>query len=108
MGQLHSLGDAMFDLRTMIREQRDWIVKTRRELHQIPEPAYTEKKTSVRVADYLASEGLEVQTGIAKYGVVGLMKSGRPGPGSMKESWKTRRWTTPSDAIYGQAARKER
>ena len=44
MGQLHSLGDALFDLKTMVREQRDRIVKTRRELHQIPEPAYTEKK----------------------------------------------------------------
>jgi len=73
----------MLDLKTMVRGERDWIVKTRRELHQIPEPAYTEKKTSARVADYLAGEGLEVQTGIAKYGVVGLMNSGRPGPGLM-------------------------
>lgn len=29
---------------------------------------------------YLTETGLEVQTGIAKYGVVGLMKTGRPGP----------------------------
>jgi amidohydrolase len=35
------------------------------------------------VAVCLAGEGLEVQTGIARYGVVGLMKSGRPGPGLM-------------------------
>jgi amidohydrolase len=35
------------------------------------------------VAGYLSAEGLEVLTGIAKYGVLGLMETGRPGPGLM-------------------------
>ncbi len=73
----------MPDLKTLIHEHRDRIIQTRRELHQIPEPAYTERKTSARVAAYLAGEGLEVRTGIAKYGVVGLMETGRPGPAMM-------------------------
>jgi amidohydrolase len=67
-------------LKPLVHQHRDLIIYTRRELHQIPEPAYTEEKTSAKVAEYLTRQGLEVQTGIAKYGVVGLMKTGRPGP----------------------------
>ncbi len=46
----------------------------------MPEPAYTEEKTSAYVAEYLRREGLAVQTGIARHGVVGLLLTGRPGP----------------------------
>jgi amidohydrolase len=67
------------DFAKLVREQKDRIVKVRRDLHLIPEPAYTEKKTSAYVAEYLRGEGLEVQTGIAQYGVVGLMKLPSPG-----------------------------
>jgi amidohydrolase len=69
----------MTDFRKLVLEQKDIITKTRRDLHSIPEPAYTEEKTSVYVADYLKKEGLEVETGIARFGVVGLMKTGKPG-----------------------------
>ena len=69
----------MIDFAKLVREQKDRIVKVRRDLHLIPEPAYTEKKTSAYVAEYLRGEGLEVQTGIAQYGVVGLMKLPSPG-----------------------------
>jgi amidohydrolase len=70
----------MHELKPLVQQHRDLIIHTRRELHQIPEPAFTEEKTSAKVAEYLIREGLEVQTGIAKYGVVGLMNTGRPGP----------------------------
>jgi amidohydrolase len=70
----------MENLYQLVREQKDRIIKMRRDLHRIPETAYTEKKTSAYVADYLNTLGLEVQTGIAQYGVVGLIKSDRPGP----------------------------
>ena len=70
----------MENLRQMVGEQKDRIITMRRDLHRIPETAYTEKKTSAYVADYLNGLGLEVQTGIARYGVVGLLKSDRPGP----------------------------
>lgn len=69
----------MMDFTKFVREQKDLITKLRRDLHLIPEPAYTEKKTSAFVADYLAKQGLEVQTGIAQTGVVGLMKLPKPG-----------------------------
>ena len=67
------------DFTKLVREHKDLITKLRRDLHLIPEPAYTEKKTSAYVADYLGRQGLEVQTGIARTGVVGLMKLTRPG-----------------------------
>ncbi len=70
----------MLDIKQLVNEHKDLITNTRRNLHRIPETAYTEKKTSAYVAEYLNSEGLEVQTGIAQYGVVGLMATGRPGP----------------------------
>ena len=70
----------MVDIRQLVSEYKDLVINTRRDLHRIPETAFTEKKTSEYVAEYLNREGLEVQTGIATYGVVGLLKTGRPGP----------------------------
>jgi len=70
----------MFDLKSLVQDQKDAVIRIRRELHQIPEPAYTEEKTSAFVASYLRDQGMDVQTGIAKYGVVGLMETGKPGP----------------------------
>ncbi len=70
----------MVDVHQLVNEHKDLIINTRRDLHRIPEVAYTEKKTSAYVTDYLNNEGLNVQTGIAQYGVVGLMNTGRPGP----------------------------
>ena len=70
----------MADVHQMVSEAKDIIINTRRDLHRIPETAYTEKKTSAYVADYLNNEGLDVQTEIAKYGVIGLMDTGKPGP----------------------------
>jgi amidohydrolase len=70
----------MENIHQLVSEHKDLIIKMRRDLHRIPETAYTEKKTSAYVADYLNSLGLEVQTEIAQYGVVGLLKTDRPGP----------------------------
>lgn len=67
------------DIKRLVRQQKDRMVKTRRDLHRIPEPAYTEKKTSAYVARYLEKEGLSCQTGIAKTGVVGTLNTGNPG-----------------------------
>ena len=70
----------MVDIHKLVREHKELVIKTRRDLHRIPEVGYTEKKTSAYVADYLNREGLEVQTGVAQFGVVGLLNTGRPGP----------------------------
>lgn len=56
------------------------VVSWRRELHQNPELGNREFKTSEKIAAHLRSLGIEVQTGVAKTGVVGILKGGKPGP----------------------------
>ncbi|MBT8364477.1 MAG: amidohydrolase, partial [Deltaproteobacteria bacterium] len=70
----------MVDIHKLVSEHKELVINTRRDLHRIPEVGYTEEKTSTYVADYLSREGLEVQTGIAQFGVVGLLNTGKPGP----------------------------
>ena len=69
----------MIDFKKLVRGYQDVMIRIRRDLHRIPEPAYTEEKTSAYVAEYLKKEGFQVQTGLAQYGVVALMETGRPG-----------------------------
>ena len=70
----------MVDIHKLVGEHKELVIDTRRDLHRIPEVGYTEEKTSAYVADYLTREGLEVQTGIAQFGVVGLLNTGKSGP----------------------------
>src|SRR6187399_2208889 len=55
------------------------VVGWRRDLHQHPELSNRETRTAKVVADHLRSLGLEVRTGIAHTGVVGVLKGGKPG-----------------------------
>jgi amidohydrolase len=56
------------------------LVEWRRHLHQYPELSNREVKTAAFVEKHLRALGLEVRTGIAKTGVVGILKGGQPGP----------------------------
>lgn len=56
------------------------IIEWRRDLHQNPELSNREFRTAKIVAGHLQRLGLEVQTGIAKTGVVAVLKGGKPGP----------------------------
>ena len=56
------------------------LIQWRRYLHQNPELSNRETETAKYVAERLRSFGLEPQTGIAKNGVVALLRGGRPGP----------------------------
>lgn len=53
--------------------------KIRRQIHMYPELGYQEKRTSELVAKTLRQAGLEVRTGVAKTGVVGLLRGDSPG-----------------------------
>ena len=53
--------------------------KIRRRIHMYPELAYQEKRTSEFVADTLRGIGIEVRTGVAKTGVVGVLRGGSKG-----------------------------
>lgn len=56
------------------------VIEWRHHFHQNPELSNREFKTAAYVAKYLESLGLEVQTGVAKTGVVAVLDSGNPGP----------------------------
>ncbi|MDM8553960.1 amidohydrolase [Desulfococcaceae bacterium HSG7] len=68
------------DLKTLVNTYKDQIIKARRDLHQIPEIACNEVKTSSYIVNYLQNEALDVQTGIAQHGVVGLLGTDASGP----------------------------
>src|SRR5579863_3722635 len=61
-------------LKSEIDELVPGMVALRRDLHEHPELAFEEVRTSGIVAQRLRSLGLEVQTGVAKTGVVGLLR----------------------------------
>ena len=56
------------------------VIDWRRDFHETPELSNREFKTAEKIAKHLKSLGLEVQTGIAHTGVVGILKGGKPGP----------------------------
>jgi amidohydrolase len=55
------------------------LTKIRRQIHMYPELAFQERRTAELVAKTLREMGCSVQTGVAKTGVVGLLRGGRPG-----------------------------
>jgi amidohydrolase len=69
----------------------DELANLRREFHQYPELSHQEERTAAMVARYLQDLGLEVQTGMADYGVVGTLNGARPG--------KTVAWRADMDAL---------
>ena len=55
------------------------VIKWRHHIHQNPELSNREYKTALLVERHLKSLGIEVQKGIAKTGVVGILKGTKPG-----------------------------
>lgn len=65
----------MKDIENIESKVIDW----RRHFHQNPELSNREFKTAKKIAEHLKSLGIEVQTGVAKTGVVGILKGNKPG-----------------------------
>ncbi len=59
--------------------QSEWIAR-RRDLHQHPELGFQEVRTAGIVAETLNRLGLEVQTGVGKTGVIGVLEGSGDGP----------------------------
>jgi amidohydrolase len=72
------------DLKTKVAQKaaslESKVSSWRRDFHQNPELGNREFKTAEKIAVHLRSLGIEVQTGVAKTGVVGILKGGKPGP----------------------------
>lgn len=56
------------------------VIKWRHHFHEFPELSNREFNTAKYIADYLNSLGFDVQTGVAKTGVIAILDSGKPGP----------------------------
>src|SRR5690606_11873863 len=55
------------------------VIEWRRDFHQNPELSNREVETAKKIEAHLKKLGMEVQTGIAKTGVVGILKGNKPG-----------------------------
>ncbi len=71
------------DLSTRVDRELDTlaprIIEWRRDFHRNPELSNREFRTSKIVAEHLRKLGLEVETGVARTGVLGLLRGGKPG-----------------------------
>lgn len=55
------------------------VIEWRRDIHQNPELSNREFKTAAKIAAHLKALGIEVETGVAHTGVVGVLKGEQPG-----------------------------
>ena len=74
-----------------IDRRRDAMVALRRDFHRHPELSFEERRTAEIIAERLQAAKLEVRTGIAKTGVVGVLHGDRPG--------RTVAWRADIDAL---------
>src|SRR5213593_2203057 len=70
--------DAEVDRRAALVQGK--VVAWRRDIHEHPELSNRETRTAELVAQHLRSLGLEVRTGVAHTGVIGVLRGGKPGP----------------------------
>lgn len=70
----------MIDFTTQAAALTDEVIARRRDLHMHPEIAFEEVRTAGIVAQELTALGMEVQTGIGKTGVIGMLEGAHDGP----------------------------
>ncbi len=61
------------------RSLEDRVIAWRRDIHQHPELSNRETRTAALVADHMRALGMEVTTGVAHTGVVGVLRGGAAG-----------------------------
>lgn len=85
LGLTISLSPAQADDLATVVDQRiraiePKVIAWRRDIHEHPELSNREIRTGELIAAHLRKLGMEVKTGVAHTGVVGLLKGGKPGP----------------------------
>ena len=65
------------EIRQRAAEIENKLIAWRRDIHENPELGEQETRTAGLVADHLKKLGLEVKTGVAKTGVVAILKGGK-------------------------------
>ena len=68
------------DVRAAVDRLAPRMIEIRHDIHQHPELGNRETRTAELVATELRRLGLEVRTGVAQTGVVGMLRGGKPGP----------------------------
>ena len=61
-------------------QEENKVIAWRRDIHEHPELGNQETRTAGIIAAHLKKLGLEVQTGVGRTGVVGILRGGKPGP----------------------------
>lgn len=74
-----------------VTRRLDDLVALRRDFHRHPELSFEEHRTAEIIAERLHAAGLEVRTGIASTGVVGILRGDKPG--------RTIAWRADIDAL---------
>jgi amidohydrolase len=74
-----------------VAKRLESMVALRRDFHRHPELSFQEKRTAQIIAERLSAAKLEVKTGIAGTGVVGILRGDKPG--------KTVAWRADIDAL---------
>ena len=74
-----------------IDRRREDLIALRRDFHRHPELSFEERRTSEIIAERLSKAKVEVKTGIAGTGVVGILRGDRPG--------RTIAWRADIDAL---------
>jgi len=77
------MGPMKNDALEMLRLYQAELVHIRRDIHAHPELGFEETRTSQLVADRLAEWGVEVHRGLAKTGVVGVIRGRHAGGGAI-------------------------
>ena len=66
-------------IKMLSEEVEEKVIEWRRHIHQNPELSNREFKTAKYIESHLRGLGMTVQTGVAKTGVVGILKGEKPG-----------------------------
>ncbi|MCM4168287.1 N-acetylcysteine deacetylase [Arenibacter antarcticus] len=75
----YSITAQKYKLEKQYNDIEQQVIDWRRDFHQHPELSNREFKTAEKIATHLRSLGIEVQTGVAKTGVVGVLKGNKAG-----------------------------
>ena len=77
---LHSQSPYTKDVEKYAQEIEKTVIDLRRSFHQYPELSNREVNTAKQIAAIMRKMGFQVDTGIAKTGVIAMYDTGKPGP----------------------------
>ena len=76
----------VIDVKRGVQQEEQELIRVRRELHRIPGIRFDVEETSDYISEKLRGFGLEVQTGVGKTGVIGLLRGKQAGKTIMYRS----------------------